>query len=482
MLPDGTLAKTKRGSSIVNDPIWAGGGGAILELRSWDNDLLWSYELNNDQARLHHDFRVMPNGNMLMISWELITNEDAIAAGRDSSLLSQSVLWPDFVQEIDPNTDEIVWEWHAWDHLVQDFDSTKANYGVVSEAPERINVNYNTNNGASDWMHCNAIDYNEELDHIMLSVPHFHEIWIIDHSTTTEEARTSQGGRSNRGGDLLYRVGNPAAYDRQDAGEQIFFNQHDAHWTNEFVPQTHPDFGKVIFFNNEKPTTNPAQASFSAVETFEAPWVMYTLSYERFQGTWPPYELENSIVHPDTFRMHSTGLSSAQLLPNGNRLITAGRRGYTFELTPDNEVVWEYITPRIGTNAAEQGTILTLNQNLTFRTFRYPLEYEAFEGRDLSPKGFLEINPVTDWCDRLVSTSTPAETFSMVFPNPADNMIHLTWDSGKIIDIEVFNLAGQRMIHEQGNGGMKYLDISDLTDGIYLITLDGKSPKRLIKG
>ncbi len=482
LLADGSLVKAKRASSVTNDAIWAGGGGAIIEIRSWENELLWSYELNDENARLHHDIEVLPNGNILMIAWESKSAEEAIAAGRDTNLISQQVLWPDFIQEVDPNTDEIVWEWHAWDHLVQDFDSTKANYGIVSDFPGRINLNYQTNNGAADWMHSNAIDYNAELDHIMICVPFHNEILIIDHSTTTEEARTDSGGTSNRGGELLYRVGNPIAYNREDAGDQILFNQHDAHWANEFLPQTHPDFGKIVVFNNEKPTPNPNQESFSAVETFQPPWVMYSGAYEQFQGTWPPYELENSVVHPDTVSMHSTGLSSAQLLPNGNKLITAGRRGYTFELTPDNEIVWEYITPRIGPAAAEQGTILSLNQNLTFRSFRYPIDFEAFEGRDLSPKGFLEINPVTDWCNRLVSTSTPAQSFSLIFPNPSDNMIHLSWDSGKIIDIEVFNLAGQRMIHEKGNGGMKYLDVSDLTPGIYLITLDGKNPKRLIKG
>lgn len=475
LLADGTLAKAKRDADSNQDPIWAGGGGDIIELRSWDNELLWSYSLNTDQARLHHDFRVKPDGNILMLSWEVITNEDAIAAGRDPATLNQGELWPDFIQEINPENDSIVWEWHVWDHIVQDFDSTKANYGSVSENFRKIDVNFDTNNGRSDWIHGNALDYNPNLDHVMLSVPHFNEIWIIDRTTTTEQARTDRGGRSNHGGDLIYRVGNPAAYKRADAGDQILFFQHDAHWSNQFLPQSHPDFGRLVAFNNRQP------GGYSSIEIFDSEWSMYISDYETFNNSFPPYEFENTITHPDTFALNSSGLSSAQILPNGNIMACSGRFGYTVELTPDQEIVWEYITPRMGTNEVEQGTMLGMNDNLTFRTFKYPEDYSAFDGRDLSPKGHIELNPILDWCNRLVSTSTPEESFAMVYPNPANNMVHLTWDSGKIIDIEVYDLLGRKHIQEKGNGGMKYLDISDLEPNIYFIKIDDKQAMRLIK-
>ncbi len=475
LLDDGRLAKTKRNASIAGDSIWAGGGGAIIELRSWDNELLWSYEMNSPEARLHHDFRIMPNGNVLMLAWERKTNAEAIAAGRDSALLNQIILWPDFIQEVNPETDEIVWEWHVWDHLVQDIDSTKANYGIVSEHPEKVDVNWDTSEGASDWMHTNAMDYNPELDQIMISVPTFHEIWVIDHSTTTAQAATDRGGNSNNGGDLLYRIGNPATYDRSDAGDQILFYQHDAHWTNQFIPRSHPAYGNVICFNNRQP------GGYSTVEVFESAWNMYTVDYEMFQDSWPPYEFENTITHPDTFALNSSGLSSAQLLPNGNMLICSGRFGYTFELTPENKIVWEYITPRRGTMEVAQGEILEINNNLTFRAFRYPPEYSAFEGRDLEAKGYIELDPVEDWCDRLVSTSTPEQSISMIYPNPTTDRVQIKWDSGKVINIEIFNLSGQRVLSTTGNGGMSYVDVSQLNKGLYIIALDGQSSMRMIK-
>ena len=127
--------------------------------------------------RLHHDIAPMPNGNILMISWELKTKEEAIQAGRDTALLTQSKLWPDYIIEVDPVLDSIVWEWHVWDHLIQGFDATKDNYGVVADHPELVDLNFVTNGGTADWMHTNSIDYNAELRQIMISVPTFNEVW-----------------------------------------------------------------------------------------------------------------------------------------------------------------------------------------------------------------------------------------------------------------------------------------------------------------
>jgi len=459
---DGSIVKTKRNASVAGDNIWAGGGGAFVEIRSWDNELLWEFEMNNDSMRIHHDIEVMPNGNILMVAWELKTNEEARAQGRDSSLLNQEVLWPDMVFEINPETNEIVWEWHAWDHLIQDRDPSKPNFGVISEHKELIDVNYDTSNGASDWMHVNAIDYNADLDQIMISVPTFSELWIIDHSTTTAQAAGHFGGTSNHGGDLIYRAGNPQTYAKGDSSDQLFFYQHDTHWGNEFLPPNHPHKNNLIVFNNRLP-------NYSAVEILESVWEMYISDYESFDGAFPPFELESTITHPDTFSVYSTGLSSAQLLPNGNTLICSGRQGYIFELNADNEVVWEYITPINGGAAATQGDSLELNDNLTFRAFKYPADFEAFEGRDLSPKYWIEANPDETFCDELTFTNDEPQVEVNLYPNPASRMAHLKWSTGGIVDIKVYDNRGLTRITTKGNGGMKYLDVSNLESGVYYI-------------
>ena len=472
---DGSIVKTKRESSIAGDAIWAGGGGAIVEIRSWDNDLMWSFELYNADARLHHDIEPLPNGNILMVAWERISREDAIAAGRDTLTLAQGDLWPDYVFEINPENDEIVWEWHAWDHIIQDLDSTKANYGVIGDHPELIDLNWDTNGGKSDWMHVNSIDYNRDLDQIMISVPQFNEIWVIDHTTTTAQAASSFGGLVNRGGNLLYRVGNMQTYDQGTADDQILFFQHDAHWVNEFIPESHPFYNQIVCFNNR------IGDNYSTIEIFRSAWEMYIVDYEKFQGAWPPFEFTNTITHPDTFSMYSTGLSSAQLLPNGNILACSGRQGYQFELTPQNDIVWEYITPLKGGAPVEQGTELELSDNLTFRSFRYPIDYEAFDGKDLSSKGFLELTPDETYCARLVDVKEPEEVFSMIYPNPASSFVQLSWDSGKLIDIQIVDALGRTHITKMGNGGMTFVDIVDLIPGIYYVVVDGLSSEKLIK-
>jgi len=167
LLENGDLIKTKRRSDeAVNDRIWAGGGGSTVELRDWDNDLIASFKLNNDKARLHHDVAPLPNGNILMIAWELKDSLAALQAGRNPELMSQGEVWSEMILEWNPTTDEIVWEWHAWDHLVQDYSDITGvdNLGNVANHPELININYDEHDGHPDWLHINAIDRVENLE------------------------------------------------------------------------------------------------------------------------------------------------------------------------------------------------------------------------------------------------------------------------------------------------------------------------------
>src|SRR5262249_11272585 len=96
------------------------------------------------------------------------------------------------------------------------------------------------------YTHCNGVAYNADLDQIAVSVWRFSEFWIIDHSTTTAEAAGHQGGRSGKGGDLLYRWGNPRAYRAGAKADQKLFSQHNVHW----IPKRRPGAGNILLFNN----------------------------------------------------------------------------------------------------------------------------------------------------------------------------------------------------------------------------------------
>ncbi len=471
--PDGTLVKTKRDQLVTDDAIWAGGGGETVEIRDWGNNLMWSYTLNSDTERLHHDIEPMPNGNILMIVWELKTKQEAVQAGRDSMTLDTDEIWPDYILEINPMNNEVVWEWHAWDHLVQDFDSTKDNFGVVADNPGLININYD-NNGVADWLHANSIDYLQERDQILLSVPFFNEVWVIDHSTTTEQAAGHVGGLAGKGGDLIFRWGNPAAYDKGTVADQKLFNNHDAHWVNDFVSPAHPHFNKIAIFNNQ------VGPDFSTANVIAPAWDMYDWAYGQ-QEVFLPADFDMIWDHPTPSALYSTGLSSVQLLPNGNTLICSGRFGYTFELTPDDEIVWEYKTPHIGPTIATQGDTLEINNNLTFRMKRFPLNYAAFDGKDFTAQGYIELEPNIGFCDQILPTTDIMEEYFLeIYPNPANTILTIEWIGGMYADVQIFDMVGRHVTSFTETGGRKYLDISQWNEGIYFIEIGGVETRKLV--
>jgi len=105
----------------------------------WHGNLVWTYDYNHDATFetavwQHHDFEVMPNGNILMIAWETMSAAEAEQAGRDDTLPGGGGSFlPDHIVEVQPDLvagvgGTIVWEWHAIDHLVQDHDPTKDNW------------------------------------------------------------------------------------------------------------------------------------------------------------------------------------------------------------------------------------------------------------------------------------------------------------------------------------------------------------------
>ncbi|MDA0939447.1 MAG: aryl-sulfate sulfotransferase [Bacteroidetes bacterium] len=383
---NGDIVMTYRPQVFSSDPLWAGGGGATVERRTWDNDVLWSYTLNDSTGRLHHDIEVKPDGNVFAIAWEHFSPEEAIQAGRDSALVPEDGLWSEMVVELSPDGNggaNIVWEWHAWDHLVQNLDPSKDNFGVVSENPNKIDVNYGTASAQpSDWLHINAIDYNPYFEHLLLSVPTFDELWIVDYDNFTP-------------GQLLWRWGNPEAYDMGTEEDKQLFYQHDCHWVYDHVTLNNPDFGKIAVFNNRVPSANGG--SHSAVHLLNPSYTDYDNNFatDFNNGTFLPADFDWSYVAPDS--IYTSGLSSFQRLENGNSLICYGRWGDTREITSDGELAWRYKTPLVNAGGfaspVSQGTEPSINQNMTFRAHRYPSDFPAFQSVMLEPQGVLELNP-----------------------------------------------------------------------------------------
>lgn len=463
--PDGSLVKTKRYKSTFGDPIQGGGQGAFVEIRDWDNELLWQFEQNNSMGRLHHDIAVMPNGNILLISWENYTEEQIISEGRDPNLIIQNQLWPDYILEVNPELNSVVWEWHVMDHVIQDFDSTKLNYGVVGEHPELIDLNWDTSEGKADWNHVNSVDYNEALDQIVISVPTFNEFWIIDHSTTMEESAGHSGGDSGKGGDLLYRWGNPAAYRQGNESDQKLFFQHDVHWIDDFVNADHPSYGKIALFNNR------ISLSVSTANVLNPEFDTVNQVYLQENNQWLPADFDETYTHPIPSMMVSGIMSSIQVLPNENVLICASRPGYSFEMTPAGEVVWEYKVPLQLGEPIEQGTLLAGSANITFRMDRYPLDFSAFEGRNLSPTGYLELEPDVAYCDLVLKNEEILMPTTTLFPNPATNYITIDRGDPGEVSVRIIDILGRIRIEKTIRGKVSDVDVSKLESGIYVLEL-----------
>ncbi len=367
------------------------GSGAGFELVAWDGTVIWHYEHYGEDYRRHHDIELLPNGNVLVLSREHLPAADAIAAGRDPSLLTADQISPEYLAEVEqtgPTSGNVVWEWHLWDHLVQDFDSTKPNYGTVENHPELIDINYVPATDAN-WIHGNAVDYNPELDQIVISSRLFCEFWVIDHSTTSIEAAGHSGGNNGMGGDILYRWGNPRAYRGGTAEDQKLFGQHDVEWIKPGLVGE----GNFLLYNNglDRP-----EGKYSSVEEITPPVDVdghYPLPTPG-TASEPAEQAWIYTADPPT-DMYSPNLSGCQRLPNGNTLICVGRKGLLLEIDSDANVVWEYLNPEIGSGVVEQGQSVPSGQNQVFKCDRYAPDYPGLSGHNLTPGAPIEIYPIT---------------------------------------------------------------------------------------
>ena len=382
----------------------SGDVAAIVEIEP-DGDVVWEY--TPEAGWPHHDFLKLPNGNVLLLTRMEKTREEAIAAGANPDYVHEDGLHYESLIEVQPDGPsggKIVWEWSMWDHLVQDFDSDKPNYGTVVEHPELIDLNFSlAQHIRTDWIHANAIDYNPELDQIMISATNFNEIWIIDHSATSKEAAGHSGGKGGRGGDLLYRWGNPRAYGQGTADDQQLFFQHNTHWIEPGLPGA----GNILIFNNGN-GFDGFRRFYSSVDEIILPAEGYSYRMDS-GGAYRPAELVWTYAAEKTpLDFFSQGLSSAQRLPNGNTLIDSGWQGTFFEVTLEGETVWQYINPTTSDGPLHQGAGMPWLQqprppletpygtsilwdNAVYRILRYAPDYPGLEGYDLTPGGPIEL-------------------------------------------------------------------------------------------
>lgn len=399
----------------------AAAGGIIQELDK-DANIVWEFTYSTADYRSHHDFAVMPNGNVLLVAWEVKTATEMTAAGYNSS----TEKWPTHIIEVQQNGTggEIVWEWHMWDHLIQDTDQSKPNYGVIADHPELMDINVPTSTGGrpgrgGDWFHVNGIDYNADLDQIVFSSRLLSEIMIIDHSTTTAEAAGHSGGNAGKGGDILFRYGNPSNYG--STGTQVIAGAcHDARWIKD---DGRPNGGYIQFFNNVGGTggssvvdaINPLRDGYNYTFTDG--------SYSPTSHDWRHECLDDA-----------DGQSASDRLSNGN-IFVALSKNYMYEVTESGTVVWQYNDgpPKAFRYECEHDGIKTLLDN--------PCEVSSVEG--------LSENAIT------------------LYPNPTNGKLFFE-GLNETANFKVIDVLGQEVINiENANT----IDVSSLSKGNYMVEI-----------
>lgn len=464
-----------RSGNANNTTFNAGGKGGVIEKIDWNGNVIWSYTISSATNCQHHDVKALPNGNVLAIVWDKKTVDEAIAQGRNPNLISTSV-WSEKIIEIQPtgtNGGTIVWEWNLWDHLVQDYDTTKHNYGVVASHPERIDLNYAATANTEDWQHINAIDYNATLDQIVLSSHNSDEIWIIDHSTTTQEAKTNTGGNSNKGGDILYRWGNPQSYDNGSLSDQKLFGQHNVQWIAKGLPFEN----QIMIFNNGNGRTG---GNYSTVEIISPPVSGFgytaSLPYAPTAYSWI-YNQNN------TNNWYAQNISGTQQLSNGNVLICSGPTGTFLEVDTNGYILWKYINPVNNSGIINQDT--TPSQNTVFRASFYPTDFMGFKDKTLSTGNTIENSNIISSSCNLTLASNDNEMINdiVIYPNPANRELFITLSDANTskVNLEILNSLGQNVFQQSYNTNEIIVPTNIFAEGLYFIKVSNPLQSKVFK-
>lgn len=480
LMPGGYLWRTVNNTGNVLI-----GGGITGRIQKWDytGNKLWDYVYSSSTYCLHHDHCPLPNGNVLVISYDVHTATDAYNAGATNSI----TVWAEKIMELQPvgtNSAVVVWEWKVWDHLVQNLYPTRSNYQTsIVNHPELLNINYSLQ---KDWMHMNGIDYNPVLDQIVVSSHNLNEWYIIDHSTTTAQAAGHTGGNSGKGGDILYRWGNPLAY--QATGTKILNVTHDAHW----VPEGSPNSGYLAGINNAG-VTGPK----TTVDQISVPRSNY--NYTLALG---------SAYTPSTFTLRhtSTGytsnMGSADQFPNGNQMVCLATAGTIYEINSAGTVLWSkstggttaqshrYTQCYVSNAAPTQPTITLSGNDLVSTT---GVTYQWYADGNLIPgattqtytptQNGIYVVRVTDsnGCVYAYSAGMPYSLVTgiketqiadnlKVYPNPSTGIVNIDdWYIKSMgYSVSVIDGTGKVVFTSVNNNT---LDLSSLGNGVYFVAI-----------
>ena len=456
----------------------------------WNGNTVWSYAEKRSNYHAHHDFVKIYNTKLGDSTFMYIANKDYSAAQclaigaspANNGNKEYTGVQLDVIVEVN-RSGKIIWEWAFFDHAVQEYDATKtATYGVVANSPGRININMTGNPLKSDWLHCNSMDYNQDLDQVVINSVHG-EFYVIDHRNTfvKNDSAASVALAASSAGNFLYRFGDPYKYGQGNApsfstnpektttGNKQIGGAHDIQWIKTGLPGA----GNFLIFNNGQ----------NLFELTPQSYIVEISPYLNASGTNTgayvnPPTVGYNIVNPANTNLmkekkniskqvvwnyssknntsfFSTIGSSAQRLPNGNTFVCAMNSGHFFEVCPaDTSIVWEYINPftRSGIKKIKTDTYPT--DNAAFRAYRYTATHPALAGHDLTPgKTMTGFDP--DYLipanltsiQNVKSENASGSTLSQNYPNPFSysTIIDFELKTDQRIQILIYDLGGRQV-------------------------------------
>ncbi len=349
----------------------------------WDGNVVWSWgeQAPGGAARQNHDWHRLANGNTLIVS----SLEQTIPAITNEAITDQ------VIYEITP-VGEIVWKWTVGDHI-DEFGISQEGFEYLSRFVKQLDAHnggfITINNmeviGPNRWFA--AGDQRFHPDNLVIDSREGNFIAIIEKAT----------------GKIVWRLG-PDFPDSKNSPHSRLQNpqvprsvdqiigQHDAH----IIPEGLPGAGNLLVFDNQGSAGFPPAylGMFTGSRVLEIDPIDRTILWQ--------YTGESS--GQPVWSFHSSFISSARRLPNGNTLIDEGMYGRIFQITPEGDIVWEYVSPYFGQVPLRAGKVLSSNwvyraqpvpydwvpadtarseqavQTVDVTTFRIPISSEAEAG------------------------------------------------------------------------------------------------------
>lgn len=353
------------GSLAARDAAIASQDFADVTMIDWDGNVEWTfnkYDHVNDPdgiewaARQHHDYQMEGNPVGYPVPGQEVTPDFGkmlILTHKDVNKpkISPHQLLDDCLIEID-REGNILWEWSVIDHF-NEFGFTEEQKNAMYRDPtmrptgqgDLFHINCASYVGPNHWYDEGDERFNPQ--NIIMDSRECNIMFIVSHET----------------GEIVWQVGPDFT---KTPELRIFGTIVGPHHTH-MIPKGLPGEGHIMVYDNggwagygapnqfSKTGLKVSRRDGSRVVEFDPTTleIVWECKGEEIGATDAPFT---------THYFYSPLTSDAQRLPNGNTFICEGTSGRFMEFTPDNELVWEYNYPRLGSG-------------LIYRAYRIPYDW-----------------------------------------------------------------------------------------------------------